>query len=116
MNDKELADKVVALGVHPEETLPDDEFVRDWRVAGALMEKCIEKKIVPHWSIPLEGNLPIVKSLLVQMVSLDDIHGNKPGVRNLGQAEIHNPSEYPHAIIEACVSALEPVLEGREHG
>ena len=54
MNDKELADKVVALGVG--RTFPTDpniwympdytatgatRFVRDWRVAGALMEKSI---------------------------------------------------------------------------
>jgi hypothetical protein len=54
MNDKELADRIVALGVgRPCELdvdglgdignwtdLNDYEFVRDWRVAGALMEKC----------------------------------------------------------------------------
>ena len=54
MNDKELADRVVALGVgsagdgdvywldpdgsDPQSMWPND-FVRDWRVAGALMEK-----------------------------------------------------------------------------
>ena len=59
MSDKELADKVVALGVAEyDATLPnwpaysmrnpngswdyfeDELLVRDWRVAGALMEKC----------------------------------------------------------------------------
>ena len=53
MNDKELADKVVALGVgeftgewycapddyHP---LIVEQFVRDWRVAGALIEKVLD--------------------------------------------------------------------------
>ncbi len=50
MNDKELADKVVAHGVgelHIRNFMLDDfdmslepsKFVRDWRVAGALMEK-----------------------------------------------------------------------------
>lgn len=53
MTDKELADKVVALGVV---TLGDDLYYRDdigyvsvvdlleaWRVAGALMEKCLKR-------------------------------------------------------------------------
>ena len=57
MNDKELADKVVELGVVEDqfmainysldaETLDDliGGFVRDWRVAGALMEKIYEKR------------------------------------------------------------------------
>ena len=56
MNDKKLADKVVALGVGGmfgdgayfsfENSIANDDqwviaelFVRDWRVAGALMEK-----------------------------------------------------------------------------
>ena len=54
MTDKELADKVVALGVGEKDTFRSDmytlgkfhsvryeadEYVRDWRVAGALMEK-----------------------------------------------------------------------------
>ena len=55
MNDKELADRIVALGVllsngngrwriagHPWEELNDEEAVRDWRVAGALMEQVEE--------------------------------------------------------------------------
>ncbi len=54
MTDQELADKVVALGIGqkngPKMYVPPnhpflnpqyaDDFVRDWRVAGALMEKC----------------------------------------------------------------------------
>jgi len=51
MIDKELADKVIALGIgkRPGSGLDDfvyfkgmgreDHFVRDWRVAGALMER-----------------------------------------------------------------------------
>ena len=50
MNDKELADRIVALGVGDDgdatgfyyleaDEFDDSEFVRDWRVAGALMEK-----------------------------------------------------------------------------
>ncbi len=55
MNDKELADAVVALGVlhedqgiysfdpfpcHPYASMTAKQVVRDWRVAGALIEKC----------------------------------------------------------------------------
>ena len=54
MNDKKLATKIVALGVgrqdkgfHDYYWIPDlcgavtvEEFVCEWRVAGALMEKC----------------------------------------------------------------------------
>ena len=48
MTDKELADKVVALGVGTKTSfgyqangyhVAEPYFVRDWRVAGALMEK-----------------------------------------------------------------------------
>ena len=52
MNDKELADRCVALGVGKRtkhkaayhkwflyDALEDEQFVRDWRVAGSLMEK-----------------------------------------------------------------------------
>ena len=65
MKDKELADKIVALlldfhdwGDNPGQAserygaknwhLPKiaHDFVRDWRVAGALMEKCFDKEIV----------------------------------------------------------------------
>ncbi len=51
MNDKELAKKLKQFGAEDcgnyrwidadvIDSLPIDEFVRDWRVAGALMEKC----------------------------------------------------------------------------
>ncbi len=46
--DKELADAIVALGVGggsavywlDKESFHPDKFVRDWRVCGALIEKC----------------------------------------------------------------------------
>ena len=62
MNDKELADRVVAFGVgkanqiYPDgigkfyqvdvdadwqTSVNESKFVRDWRVAGALMERCL---------------------------------------------------------------------------
>ncbi len=69
MTDKELADKIVALGVGEgpnnyvayslNEALrnwqPPNYFVRDWRVAGALMEKVDstypEKLIDDSWQV-----------------------------------------------------------------
>lgn len=65
MNDKELADKVVAIGVGAfdlpflgvktyeinGERLATDVFVRDWRVAGQLIEKCRDNDI----SINIDG-------------------------------------------------------------
>ena len=88
MNDRELADKIVALGVGESvsslfflsgahnEPVDAEFFVRDWRVAGALMEKCIEQKI--HL-------VPIMKSATVRLVKIGSL---------------------PRAIIEACVEAL----------
>ena len=90
--DKELADRVVALGVGAKcpngryvdrsvdgDFYSDAEFVRDWRVAGALMEKV--------------GNIGLVGELF-------------------DQADLwYKPTE-PRTIIEACVEALEPVVEG----
>ena len=79
MNDKELADAVVALGVgrkpdcaHPDfelwylglQSFEADEFVRDWRVAGAsleaakhpdyIMDRAFEKtgSLIPEESLP----------------------------------------------------------------
>ena len=96
ITDKELADKVVALGVgYPPDT-PDgcwtieaetaiahgwqymdtDQFVRDWRVAGALMEK-----------IPLAA-------------------GENPLLIVLARAIISGIEPLSRAIIEACVEAL----------
>ncbi len=58
MNDKELADKVVALGIGKPRLgmvgymfegygMSASEFVRDWRVFGALLEKDIEDNGYP---------------------------------------------------------------------
>ena len=111
MNDKELADRIVALGVgcsydFPDRGYmygldglfgPDDEqqypsaFVRDWRVAGALMEK--------------HGNgftyLLVVDKWFIY--DHDDC-GNEVCVAK-------NES-LPRAICEACVAALEGGDEG----
>ena len=75
MNDKELADSVVALGVgrkpecdHPEfelwflgiNSFEADEFVRSWVVAGALMEKVdavyIEALVDGTWQVQATMN------------------------------------------------------------
>ena len=56
MNDKQLAERIVALGVGDKRELSagnrkwyvyswdlfDKDFVRDWRIAGALMERCVD--------------------------------------------------------------------------
>ena len=104
MNDRELADAVVALGVveeiqggfylcsdHPKQFICDsgplrvyDKYlITDWRVAGALMEKCGNGLafvlIVDEWEVTME--------------CLTDVR-------------TYNES-LPRAIIEACVKALQ---------
>lgn len=100
MNDKELADKVVALGVgarFPVESqtpryhldsssgrqntgyLMPELFVRDWRVAGALMENVRSHKI---------GS--------IKWITL---------MRDIRRIPL-NAESLPRAIIEACVEAL----------
>ena len=104
MNDKELADAIVALRVGEPLTerhrngdvfvgysidrddvhvLLADEFVRDWRVAGAMMERCFEldttrtHEFNPYWP--------------VQSAMSEHQFGGAP---------------LPRAINEACVEAL----------
>ena len=111
MNDKELADKVVALGVGrqghtksadgvgfyytPEDDCGEEDgmysklFVRDWRVAGALMEKvgtdsCFHINLYP-------------KCYDVDIFDNECLH----------VANQRHDSSLPRAIIEACVGALE---------
>jgi hypothetical protein len=104
MNDKELADKLVELGIGTKFDFPargwmygldgihgtDDEqqypssFVRDWRVAGALMEK---------WGNGLE---------YVLIVDVWEIQW----WQNETDQYLRNES-LPRAIIEACVEALD---------
>lgn len=117
MNDLELADAVVALGVgrqgkypesadgagfyytptdentHEEEGLYSKLFVRDWRVAGALMEKiaknCVDNKRVLGMTFTADKNS--------MYVSADTIGGSDIDITN---------ESLPRAIIEACVTAL----------
>lgn len=103
MNDKELADKVVALGIGSKcklglyDLFPGSrpftytEFIRDWQIVGALMEKCrlveITKQLnETHWLVrafPEHGQL-------------DETIGISVAVNKL----------LPRAIIEACCEAL----------
>ena len=107
MNDRELADKVVALlpqfhdwGDRPGQAsgrygeldwhLPKiaSDFVRDWRVAGALMEKCSSVHL--YW---------------------DDVDFGCDAIDvppETGKGHVDGYAKYgaPCAIIEACVEAL----------
>jgi hypothetical protein len=112
MNDKELADRVVALGVGMRQDseigpiyryyyeIPGDSigpldlhdeksFVVDWRVAGALMEK---------WPLLWYGPGILADLGKFVAIAMNDKHDNI--------AEAHNES-LPRAIIEACVEALD---------
>lgn len=107
MNDKELVDRIVALGVVdilPEG--PEDDFryltpngdlwrsveavLEDWSVAGALMERL--------------GNFLIERSGTLLGVSTQ-YATPQPGKFWRADASGHNES-LPRAIIEACVEAL----------
>lgn len=95
MNDKELADKIVALGIgyqnpHPQScdgvgfyTIDDDGmcanlFVRDWRVVGAMLER--------HREIRYGGLEALFALSAIDFIAKDD--------------------SLPRAINEACVEAL----------
>lgn len=109
MNDKELADKVVELGVGNKENaataihhipingvfyygiggtneLVEQEFVRDWRVAGALAEQVeefyVERLTDKRWQVQAHKEI---------------VYVNAPWIEN---------ESLPRAISEACVEAL----------
>jgi len=107
MIDTELADKVVALEVgrywpdaSPKprydmangcmfSTSEAPEFLRDWRVAGALMEKCYELDVdvcPDSCDGVVEAIFTAEKYMPLKTVAIDD--------------------SLPRAIIEACVEAL----------
>ncbi len=104
-NDKELADRVVALGVgeydnkilysiqHPVHKhwathISADQFVRDWRVAGALMEKCEHVDVF-----------------------IDDV-GIRARASVANGFALASSDNWPRASIEACVEALDSVEQG----
>ena len=88
-DDKTLADRVNDLGadIAIEGSFTPDEFyhrlVRDWRVAGALMEKCAFCSIVAH-----AGSWVVTA------------HNYRQVADDIGDS-------LPRAIVEACVRALE---------
>jgi len=114
VNDKELADALVALGIgskviceaetfywiiREEDFVGAATFVRDWRVAGAVMEKMDGELLI--WRINyedenLEGG---------ELISLQTGHAwvvEPPRVKDSRQND-----SLPRAIIEAGVEALE---------
>ncbi len=107
MNDKELADKVVALGVattsgdlYSRDNPYSDfsgisakRFVRSWAVAGALIERC------DH----IDG------------MKMDTGHFHVLVWNSLNQGKGQHDS-IPRAIIEACVGALDSVGDRLNHG
>lgn len=95
MDDKELADRIVALGVartegtqyfmlkgQPHTHNTAEQFVRDWRVAGALLSKLSAAEKAGKIK---ETDIQRIFSDLVWQSKFDD----------------------PRAINEACVEALE---------
>lgn len=89
MNDRELADKVEELGVGNQYGT-SHAFVRDWRVAGALMERC---KYLRQWSQRDDDQ--------------HEVHAICKGISNKNQHSYGLSESLPRAIIEACVLALE---------
>jgi len=104
MNDKELADRIVALGVGEVGAKHrigaygifdgwewswnmEYHFVRDWRVSGALMERCDAGEV-------LIWQQKYTKATDVWIVETE-----------IQDADARNES-LPRAIIEACVEAL----------
>jgi len=110
MNDKELADAVVALGVgeatewvsglwrytiggdYSGYDLDAGSFIEDWRVAGALMEK-----------IPTDGHGD--EDRYFEVAKLEDKY-EASATHIEGCYSIAYNKSLPRAIIEACVGAL----------
>jgi len=106
MNDKELADKAVAFDVGAydagarwpywvdgHEWMDEWAFVRDWRVAGELMEKC-QKIYVEYIGEPEQT---------VYARAADNRTWEWPAGESL-----------PRTIIEAVVEALSPASAGQQ--
>jgi hypothetical protein len=108
MNDKELADRIVALGVG--EFYEDmsyaysyalgatpfgyKEFVRDWRVAGSLMEKMSSVHV--YWD-DIGWSCKATERYVT---------GKDTGVGNVDALD-RQYHDLPRAICEACVEALD---------
>ena len=115
MNDKELADKVVALeldGLHGRyahkagnrewftyaRDMEAKEFVRDWRVAGALMEKMDGELLI--WRINYEDE-DLEGGELISVLT-----GYAWVVEPVRSKDSRQDESLPRAIIEACCEAL----------
>jgi len=121
VNDKELADKVVALGVGctfewgdtegvmRQYWAPDsetsgtaaDKFVCDWRVAGALMEKVFDKKY-SFMVMQMPDDMPVMT--IQAPITTGEEYGDPSKRRSWASQVVAEP--LPRAIIEACVEAL----------
>ena len=120
MNDKELADRVVALGVGrqgkhpkscdgvgfyftPKDSSGSDEgmysslFVRDWRVAGPMMEKCIKDDRL---------DLRCVSGSWMPSLERFDACVATSATPTYGVYLDRSNESLPRAIIEACCEAL----------
>jgi hypothetical protein len=103
VNDQQLADAVIALDIGSHQHFSDgrdkgnwygydstgdsaDVFVRDWRVAGSLMEKCHSVYFDELW----DGTFSAEAT---------------PATESCEWFKVENES-LPRAIIEACVEAL----------
>ena len=96
MNDKELADKASRILLDSIPFTSDSKFVRDWRVAGALMEKCIGK---PDWmTMNIDRK---VSSEITHRCWIERTHSGTE-VENYHARDV----SLPRAIVEACVESL----------
>ena len=112
MNDKELADRCVALGVGLQKDLngyycypPNSDtpihyqrLVRDWRVAGSLMEKMDGELLI--WRINYEDE-DLEGGELISVLT-----GYAWVVEPVRSKDSRQDESLPRAIIEACCEAL----------
>lgn len=111
MTDQELADKVVTFGIGRSprplnyriggKSLSVGAFLRDWRVAGALMEKCVKKSHVTHCLMNRNGDFSAANYMQVE--DKDEEFGEVL----FSQTSESFGDNLPRAIISACVAALE---------
>ncbi len=114
MNDKELAEKAVTLGVGAKDDVGDyvvtgtwyadgepciaERFVRDWRVAGALMEKTIKDDRI---------DLHCVSGSWMPCLGRFGACVASSATPTYGVYLDRSSESLPRAIIEACVEALD---------
>lgn len=108
MNDTELAERLERLGIQPLEliyTVRGEEirhwaapydFVRDWRVAGAMMEKAIDNNCIVDCALIGRTDAYTMRGPYVAECNTD---------KKLGH--VVDGDNIPRAINEACVEALD---------